>query len=135
MPVLTRSASSSLKTTDIDAYCFYQTAIFAKKILWTIYGDKFSRDFYVCQRAGEIIYVSECCSEMADSLVKYLKTSKLDELVSEYKTKSAKDISQIAMNTYRTQHNKLNKLICEVRLYRRCGKRPSFITRDEEWNC
>ena len=72
---------------------------------------------------------------MADSLVKYVKTNKLDELVSEYKTKSAKDISQVAMNTYRTQLNELNKLIYEVKLYRLCGKRPSFITRDEEWNC
>lgn len=97
--------------------------------------DKFTRTFYVLLRAHEIIYVSECCAEMADSLVKYVKTSKLNELVSEYKTKSAKDISQIAMNTYRTQYLKLTKLNDEVKLYRRCGKRPSFITRDEEWNC
>jgi hypothetical protein len=135
MPVLTRSTSCSLKTINEYADLFFEIANLARGDVKSIPSVKLNRDFYVSFNASCLVGSAVACAQMANGLRKYLETGKLDDNLHDYERKSFKEISAIIVNTYRIWVIELTKLINELNLYKMNGTRPSFITKDSEWNC
>jgi hypothetical protein len=135
MPVLTRRTSCSLKTVNLDAEMFYSRVDFVRGVVKNVPCDKINRDFYVYLHASCAIGGAVACARMADGLRKYLETGELDDNLHEYEDKSNREIVSIIKNTYGVYEFKLSDVYRDVALYLNRGIRPSFITRDSEWNC